>query len=167
MKLGIFAEQGNTTAISGIPGYDMIYCEYGKTGAKVSAVGFGGMRFDESKSNEENAQLLLYAQSKGINYFDTAPVYCSDTSEDIFGIALKQMAGNRGSYYVSTKGMPVDLDTADKARAAVEKSMKRLNVDRIDFYHVRRTIRLTTSWRLQSKTSHAFLRPSLISVPLS
>ena len=114
----------------------MIYCEYGKTGAKVSAVGFGGMRFDESKSNEDNAQLLLYAQSKGINYFDTAPTYCSDTSEDIFGIALKQMAGGRDSYYVSTKGMPVDFDTADKARAAVEKSLKRLNADRIDFYHV-------------------------------
>lgn len=114
----------------------MIYSEYGKTGAKVSAVGFGGMRFDESKSNEENAQLLLYARSKGINYFDTAPIYCSDTSEDIFGIALKQMADTRDSYYVSTKGMPVDFDTADKARAAVEKSMKRLNVDRIDFYHV-------------------------------
>ena len=114
----------------------MIYREYGKTGAKVSVVGFGGMRFDESKSNEENAELLLYAQSKGINYFDTAPTYCGDTSEDIFGIALKQMAESRDSYYVSSKGMPVDFDTADKARSAVEKSMKRLNVDKIDFYHV-------------------------------
>ena len=115
---------------------NMIYSEYGKTGIKVSAVGFGGMRFDESKSNEENAQLLLYAQSKGINYFDTAPTYCSDTSEDIFGIALKQMASTRESYCVTSKGMPVDFDTADKARAAVEKSLERLNVDRIDFYHV-------------------------------
>ena len=114
----------------------MFYSEYGKTGAKVSAVGFGGMRFDTSKSNEENAQLLLYAQSKGINFFDTAPGYCNDTSEDIFGIALKQMADNRSSYYVSTKGTPVAFDTADKARGAVEKSMKRLNVDKIDFYHV-------------------------------
>jgi len=114
----------------------MIYSDYGRTGAKLSAVGFGGMRFDGSKSNEENAQLLLYARSKGINYFDTAPDYCHDTSEDIFGIALKQMADTRDGYYVSTKGMPVDFDTADKARAAVEKSMKRLNVDKIDFYHV-------------------------------
>jgi predicted aldo/keto reductase-like oxidoreductase len=114
----------------------MLYSEYGKTGAKVSTVGFGGMRFDTSKSNEENAQLLLYAQSNGINFFDTAPGYCNDTSEDIFGIALKQMADNRSSYYVSTKGTPVAFDTADKARGAVEKSMKRLNVDKIDFYHV-------------------------------
>ena len=114
----------------------MIYSEYGQTGAEVSAVGFGGMRFDESKPNEENAELLLYAWSKGINYFDTAPEYCSDTSEDIFGIALKQMADSRSRYYVSTKGMPTSFDTADKARVAVERSLKRLNVDRIDFYHV-------------------------------
>jgi predicted aldo/keto reductase-like oxidoreductase len=114
----------------------MIYSEYGRTGANVSAVGFGGMRFDESKSNEENAELLLYAWSKGINYFDTAPEYCSDRSEDIFGIALKQMADNRSRYYVSTKGMPTSFDTAGKARAAVHRSLKRLNVDKIDFYHV-------------------------------
>jgi len=114
----------------------MIYSEYGRTGAQVSAVGFGGMRFDQSKSNEENARLLLYARSKGINYFDSAPQYCDDTSEDIFGIALKQMADSRDSYYVSTKGMPTSINTADKARMAVEKSLKRLNVDKVDFYHV-------------------------------
>jgi len=114
----------------------MIYAEYGQTGKKVSRVGFGGMRFDQSRSNEENAQLLLYAQSKGINYFDTAPTYCNDTSEDIFGIAMKQMRGTRGEYYVTSKGMPVDYDTADKARKAVETSLKRISVDRLDFYHV-------------------------------
>ncbi len=114
----------------------MIYSEYGSMGAQVSAVGFGGMRFDLSKSNEENAELLLYARSMGINYFDTAPGYCNGKSEDIFGIALKQMADSRDSYYVSTKGMPTSIDTAEKARTAVEKSIRRLNVDRIDFYHV-------------------------------
>lgn len=80
--------------------------------------------------------MLLYARSMGINYFDTAPEYCNDTSEDIFGIALKQMTDSRDSHYVSTKGMPTSLETADKARRAVEKSIKRLNVDKIDFYHV-------------------------------
>lgn len=114
----------------------MIYKEYGKTGIKVSAVGFGGMRFDETKSNEENAELLHYAREKGINYFDTAPMYCSDTSEDIFGIAIEQMSDVRDEFYVSTKGMPTEFDTADKARAAVEKSLKRIKSGYIDFYHV-------------------------------
>ena len=114
----------------------MIYKEYGKTDIKVSAVGFGGMRFDEKKSNEKNAELLLYAKEKGINYFDTAPMYCSDTSEDIYGIAIEQMSDMRDEFYVSTKGMPTEFDTADKARAAVEKSLKRIKSGYIDFYHV-------------------------------
>ena len=114
----------------------MIYSEYGKTGLKVSAVGFGGMQFDKDKSNRENAQLLQYAYDKGINYFDTAPNYCNDTSEDIFGIAIKQMSSFRDKFYVSTKGMPTEFDTAKKAEDAVKKSLKRLKADYIDFYHV-------------------------------
>ncbi|OQY32135.1 MAG: aldo/keto reductase [Spirochaetaceae bacterium 4572_59] len=111
----------------------MIYSLYGKTGKKVSAVGFGGMRFDESKSIQENADLIRYANSMGINYFDTAPGYCNDTSEDIYGEAFKDMPGQ---FYVSTKGMPTSLNTAEKAIAAVKKSIKRLGVKKIDFYHI-------------------------------
>ncbi len=111
----------------------MIYKEYGKTGEKVSAVGFGGMRFDLKRSNEENAGLIKYAFDKGINYFDTAPGYCEDKSEDIYGLAFKDM---KDGFFVSTKGMPVKFDTAQKARDAVKKSLERLKVDKIDFYHV-------------------------------
>jgi len=114
----------------------MIYKTYGANGIEVSAVGFGGMRFDTSLPKEQNAELLSYALEKGITYFDTAPGYCADQSEDIFGIAMKQLASRRDSFYVSTKGMPTEFDTADKARAAVEKSLRRLNLDCIDFYHV-------------------------------
>ena len=66
----------------------MIYKIYGRTGVKLGAVGFGGMRFDLSRSNEENAELLLHARDKGVNYFDTAPDYCQDRSEPIFGKGL-------------------------------------------------------------------------------
>lgn len=111
----------------------MIYNTYGKTGKKVSAVGFGGMRFDESKTRQENAELVRYANSQGINYFDTAPRYCNDTSEDIYGEAFKDMPGQ---FYVSTKGMPTELDTAEKAIAAVKKSLQRLGVKKINFYHI-------------------------------
>lgn len=114
----------------------MIYKTYGSTGHSVSAVGFGGMRFDTTKPNEENANLVHYAFDKGINYFDTAPGYSDDKSEIIFGIALKQLTARRGDLFVSTKGMPTEFDTAAKARAAVEKSLSRLNTDYIDFYHV-------------------------------
>jgi predicted aldo/keto reductase-like oxidoreductase len=112
----------------------MRYSEYGKTGKQVSAIGFGGMRFDTSLSAEENAAIVRHAFDQGINYFDTAPGYCDDQSEAIFGVAFKGMP--RDQFYVSTKGMPTSFDTAEKAREAVHKSLKRLGVEKIDFYHV-------------------------------
>ncbi|MFA5240538.1 MAG: aldo/keto reductase, partial [Phycisphaerae bacterium] len=117
-------------------GDSVIYKTYGKTGLSVSAVGFGGMRFDTSHSDGDNALLLPYAFERGINYFDTAPGYCDDHSEDIFGLALSKMKSQREKFYVSTKGMPENFDTADKAVAAVEKSLSRLKCDYLDFYHV-------------------------------
>jgi predicted aldo/keto reductase-like oxidoreductase len=111
----------------------MIYKPYGKTGKMVSAVGFGGMRFNTDHTLEENAELVRYANSKGINYFDTAPGYCDDTSELIFGEAFKNMPSQ---FYVSTKGMPTKFDTAEKAIDAVKKSIERLGVKKIDFYHI-------------------------------
>lgn len=114
----------------------MIYNTFGKTGLRISAVGFGGMQFDTSKPNEKNAELLPYAYERGINYFDTAPSYCEDKSEDIFGIAMKEMASCRDKFYVASKGMPTDIHSADEARKAVEKSLKRINLERLDFYYV-------------------------------
>ena len=114
----------------------MIYKPYGQTGKRVSAVGFGAMQFDASRPNEANAELIPYAFERGITYFDTAPEYCNDKSEDICGLGFAALAGEREKFYVSTKAMPQSSDTADKARAAVEKSLKRLQVDKIDFYHV-------------------------------
>ncbi|WML34116.1 aldo/keto reductase [Clostridium sp. OS1-26] len=115
----------------------MKYTKYGTTDKNVSVVGFGGLRFDLSKSNEENAELIKYAYSKGINYFDTAPGYCDGRSEDILGIAFRQMIKEgKTDFYVSTKGRPTVFDTAEKAIEGVKKSLERLGVPKIHFYHI-------------------------------
>lgn len=115
----------------------MRYVEYGKTGKMVSVVGYGGLRFDLEKSDQENADLIKYAYEKGINYFDTAPGYCDDRSEDIFGLAFRQMIKDgKTDFYVSTKGKPKVYDTAEKAIDAVKKSIERLGVSKINFYHI-------------------------------
>lgn len=115
----------------------MRYVIYPGTDKKVSVVGFGGLRFDLSKSNEENAKLLIYAYEKGINYFDTAPGYCDDRSEDIFGIAIRKLyAMGKNDFYVSTKGKPMVFDSKEKSIAAVKRSIERLGVSKIDFYNV-------------------------------
>ncbi len=129
----------------------MIYKPYGKTGIEMSAVGFGGMQFDTTRSKEENAGLVEYAVDKGINYLDTAPGYCKDQSEDIFGLAIQQMAHKRDDLYISTKAMPETFDTAEKAMAQVDKSLKRLKTDIIDFYHVW-CIRRLDQYELAMKT---------------
>ncbi|MCK5130208.1 MAG: aldo/keto reductase [Clostridiales bacterium] len=112
----------------------MIYKKYGKLGIQVSAVGFGGMQFDLEKSNEENAELLLYAKEQGITCFDTAPGYCQDQSEDIFGLALPQM--KREQFYVSTKRTPQHGKNKQEHLDFVKKSLDRLKVDSIDFFHI-------------------------------
>ena len=109
----------------------MLYREYGKTGKELSVIGFGGMRFDNPEDIDANAEIVLHAYRKGVNYFDTAPAYCEDKSEDIVGAAIKQM--EPGTFYVSTKCSSPD---GGKLRGRLEASLKRLGVERIDFYHI-------------------------------
>lgn len=116
----------------------MLYKEYGKTGKKVSAIAFGGMRFKEDEYKDGDltrcAQIVKRASDLGINYFDTAPGYCHDMSEKILGTAFQEM--KRDSFYVSTKCGLWNAKTADEARKRVEMSLKNLNVSQIDFYHL-------------------------------
>ena len=115
----------------------MNYITYGKTDKLVSIVGFGGLRFDLDKSNEELSYLVEYAYDKGITYFDTAPGYCNDRSEDILGTAFKRMIKNgKNDFIVSTKGRPTVFDTEEKSIEGVKKSIERLGVKKIDFYHI-------------------------------
>jgi predicted aldo/keto reductase-like oxidoreductase len=104
---------------------------YGKTGKQVSVISFGGMRFEKPDDIDHSAETIAYAHSKGINYFDTAPFYCNDKSEDIMGAAVKGLP--RSSFYLSTK---CGQATAAEMRQSLERSLKRLNVDYIDFFHV-------------------------------
>lgn len=113
----------------------MIYKEYGNTGKKVSAVGFGGMRFDLSIGKDKNADIIQYAYDNGINFLDTAPNYCEDQSEDIFGIFTERNKSRREDFFLCTKCMPIKAPTKSEAIAAVEKSLKRLNTDYIDFFY--------------------------------
>jgi len=110
----------------------MIYREYGNTGEKVSILGFGGMRFENPSDIDGSSKLLLHALKAGINYFDTAPGYCGDHSEDIFGAAIPEMKKTGIPFYISTKSNKAD---GGEVRRELENSLKRLNVDHIDFYN--------------------------------
>ncbi|MBN2457317.1 MAG: aldo/keto reductase [Sedimentisphaerales bacterium] len=110
----------------------MIYRTYGSTDIKVSAIGFGGMRFEELDDVDTCAALVKAAYDKGVNYFDTAPGY--NKSEESFGIAFKHMNKTRSHkpFYVSTKSSKSE---STEIRRDIETSLKKMNLDYIDFYH--------------------------------
>ena len=119
----------------------MYYKQYGDTDMKVSAIGFGAMRFDEDDiaagNFEKCAEIAVYANSQGINYFDSAPFYSEDKSEEVMGIALSQM--KRNEVFITSKTNFSTLGqnpTRDDFRKRLETSLDRLQTDYIDFYHM-------------------------------
>jgi len=117
----------------------MKYNRLGRTGVSISALGFGAMRLPSTKAEgkqvfdtEESVRVIRRAYELGVNYFDTAPYYCEGQSEVILGKALK---GIRDKVYVSTKN-PIEDDSGSHFRERLEKSLGKLDMGRIDFYHM-------------------------------
>jgi len=116
----------------------MVYKEFGNTGKKVSALGFGAMRLPMKDLNgkriiDDDLAIPLMQQTfdMGINYIDTAPLYCDKLSEEAVGKALK---GYRDKIYLSTKN-PIEDNDGDHWMERLENSLKRLDTNYIDFYH--------------------------------
>lgn len=119
----------------------MYYKQYGNTDMKVSAIGMGTMRYDDADVKAGNfskcAEVVLHAHENGINFFDSAPFYCNDKSEEITGLALSQLP--RDSYYISSKvnlGTIGGQFTPDIFRKRLETTLQRLKVDYLDFYYL-------------------------------
>ncbi|MDC7234188.1 MAG: aldo/keto reductase [Spirochaetales bacterium] len=110
----------------------MITRKYGRSGSETAALGFGGMRFENPSDIDGSAETVLHAFEKGIRYFDTAPGYCEDKSELIMGQAIPEMKKRGAPFTISTKSNKPD---GDELRAQLETSLKRLNVDCIDYYN--------------------------------
>ena len=116
----------------------MIYKTFGNTGVKVSALGFGAMRLpmkevDGQKIIDDDlaVPLIQKAFDMGVNYIDTAPLYCEKLSEVTVGKALK---GYREKVFLSTKN-PIEDADGDHWMQRLEDSLKKLDTDYIDFYH--------------------------------
>lgn len=117
----------------------MLYKEFGDTGIKMSKLGFGAMRLPMTQAGgksivdyDKAVPTMHRAFELGVNYIDTAPYYCDADSETAVGKALK---GWRDKVYLSTKN-PVEDSSGDNWRKRLEASLKKLDVDYIDFYHM-------------------------------
>lgn len=118
----------------------MNYRTLGKTGVKVSQLCFGAMSFGDTADEATSAALFKRCRDVGINFFDCANVYAGGRSEEILG---RLMATERDELVITTKvasGVGPGLNDRGLSRRhitmQVEKSLKRLNTDRIDIYFV-------------------------------
>ena len=122
----------------------MVYNEIGKTGMRVSNLGFGASSLGgvfHSIREEEGIQAVHVAVDNGINFIDVSPYYGHLKAETVLGKALKEIP--REKYYLSTKVGRYGKDgvntwdySAKRAKESVYESMERLNVDYIDLINV-------------------------------
>ncbi|MCL2078312.1 MAG: aldo/keto reductase [Oscillospiraceae bacterium] len=117
----------------------MQYRKFGNTGIEISVLGFGAMRLPEIQTGEEYSidagkayPMLMRAYELGVNYFDTAPYYCHKNSEEATGKALKTI---RDKVYISTKIPFGEYKKTGDLRRFLERSLKKLETDYVDFYH--------------------------------
>jgi len=112
----------------------MQYRDFGTTGLKVSALGFGSMRLPMAGEHVDEDQAIAAIQRAfelGVNYIDSAYFYNRYESEVVVGKALK---GWRDKVIVSTKNPDTDVTQA-RWREILEHQLKKLDVDFIDVYH--------------------------------
>ncbi len=97
----------------------------GRTGAKVSALGFGGFMLNGA-TPEQAAQWVREAFEGGVTHFDIAPEY--GTAEELMGPALEPF---RKRVFLSCK---TAQRRAEQASAELDRSLRRLRTDHIDLY---------------------------------
>jgi L-galactose dehydrogenase len=122
---------------------EMVYKVLGKTGLKVSVVGFGASPLGQEFGTidpEEGKRAVHYAIERGINYFDVAPYYGRTLAETRLGEA---MVGCRDKVILATKVGRYDKDaeagfdfSAKRIIKSVEESLTRLKTDYLDIYQV-------------------------------
>ena len=105
----------------------MEYTVLGKTGLKISKIGFGGIPIQRIKQ-EEARPLFETLVELGINYLDTARAYT--VSEEYIGAAME---GLRDRFVVATKS---SSKTREDMARDIETSLKNLRTDYIDLYQV-------------------------------
>ena len=105
----------------------MEYRILGKTGLKISRLGFGGIPIQ--RIDAEGTKVLVHQMLEaGINYIDTARGYT--VSEEFLGYALE---GIRDKFVIATKSMS---RTKEAMAADIEISLKNLRTDYIDLYQI-------------------------------
>ncbi|MBE7554633.1 MAG: aldo/keto reductase [Anaerolineales bacterium] len=121
----------------------MMYRVLGKTGLKVSMIGFGASPLGQEFGvidPAEGKRAVHYAIERGINYFDVAPYYGRTLAETRLGEAL---LGYRDKVILATKAGRYDKElatgfdfSAQRILKSVDESLARLQTDYIDVFQI-------------------------------
>lgn len=105
----------------------MKYRELGKTGLKVSVVGFGGIPIQRIDA-QGTKKVIDACEEQGINFIDTARGYT--VSEEYLGFALQ---GRRDKFILASKSMSRGYE--EMARD-IDITLKNLGTDHIELYQI-------------------------------
>ena len=117
----------------------MEYTTLGRTGLRVSRVGFGGGGIGQvwgPTTDEESVRAVRRALELGINFFDVAPSYGNGKAEEVLGKALQ---GRRDQAVFATKVRLAADEMSDVEGAvitSVDASLRRLKMEAVDVLHV-------------------------------
>ncbi len=118
----------------------------GRTGERLSAVGFGCMGlvgWYGARNDAEARATLLEAIDRGMNHLDTAASYQGGENEKFVGSLIRD---RRASVFLATKygitrtpeGVLKIDNRPESIRASCEKSLQRLGIERIDLFYLHR-----------------------------
>lgn len=91
----------------------------------------GDVEADPENDDERDIKAILFAIKSGINHIDTSESYSGGKSEELVGVALKQV--DRSKIFLATKVREWNLKYDDLIKSCYS-SLKRLQVDYIDLY---------------------------------
>ena len=122
----------------------MQYRTLGRTGLRISEVGFGAMTIGGeifgATDDQESLRALHRAIDLGINFIDTADAYGRGHSEELLAQVLKTrrnevvLATKGGNQFTARQGLR-NFDP-DYITSALEQSLKRLQIETIDLYQL-------------------------------
>lgn len=109
------------------PNYAIPKRVLGKTGEKLSIIGFGGIMLNDNPQDFAN-ELVAKAYELGVNYYDVAPSY--GNAEERLGPALKPY---RNNCFLACKTGQRDAEGAQKE---LENSLRLMQTDHFDLYQL-------------------------------
>ncbi len=130
VAVGVNPFVGRAEPVVGVDSSGMPLRALGRTGLKVSVVGFSGFGL-RTNPQERCTEAVHQAFKRGVNYYDVAPAYANGECENKLGVALQGL--DRSRYHLACK---TKMREKDKCREELERSLQRLKTDYFDVYQL-------------------------------